>query len=173
MNSSEDDVGDSNDHRQQTNPNKPPKRLGGTAKVIMQRQNDGTSKRSKVVVSDQTRAQLLARYGKDGNNGFFDMVDRDDNQIKLSEYACELKEEIFLDKIENEGLKQTQSSYSFSTQVVTVVYTDLWKPEISNANDLLSCELAEAKPTPIQVDFCNNNKDVLCIGKFFVDEMMA
>jgi hypothetical protein len=45
----------------------------------MQRQNDGTSKRSKVVVSDQTRAQLLARYGKDGNNGFFDMVDRDDN----------------------------------------------------------------------------------------------
>lgn len=79
MNSSEDDVGESNDERQETFQQNKPNKLRGSSKVVMQRQDDGTSKRTKVIVSDYTRAQLLAKYGKSGDNGFFDMVDRDEN----------------------------------------------------------------------------------------------
>lgn len=55
--------------------------------------------------------------------------------------ACDLKEHIFEEKIEHERLKQTQSSYSFSTQVVTVVYiptSEEYSNESIDEGDLLS-----------------------------------
>ena len=58
------------------------KKPAGTSKVIMQIQPDGTSKRMKIEVTDPTRHQLLALYGEEGDNGFFNMVDRDKTSDK-------------------------------------------------------------------------------------------
>lgn len=40
-------------------------------------------------------------------------------------------------------------------------------------NKLLSAELAEANATEIQKKLINKKDKTICIGKFFVDDMMA